>query len=51
MEEMWEEVEEGKMPLWFYLPTHPEARIKATDREILKKWLNVLKSEEDFHHE
>jgi hypothetical protein len=38
IEEAWEEVEEGEMPLWFYLPLHPEARLSATDREVLKRW-------------
>jgi len=38
MEEIWEEVEEGEMPLWFYLPVHPEARLSPGDREILRAW-------------
>lgn len=38
MEEIWEEVDEGEMPLWFYLPLHPEARISASDRAILARW-------------
>ena len=38
IEEVWEEVEEGEMPLWFYLPLHPEARLSATDLEVLKRW-------------
>ncbi len=38
MEEVWEEVEEGEMPLWFYLPLHPEARLSKEDREILMRW-------------
>jgi hypothetical protein len=38
MEEAWEEVEEGEMPLWFYLPMHPEARISAADRAVLRRW-------------
>lgn len=38
IEEIWEEVEGGEMPLWFYLPMHPEARIEDRDRQILKTW-------------
>jgi hypothetical protein len=38
MHESWEEVEEGKMPPWFYLPPHPEARLTAEDREVLRAW-------------
>lgn len=36
--EVWEEVEEGHMPPWFYLIVHAEARLSATDREILRSW-------------
>jgi len=38
MEEVWEEVEEGEMPLWFYLPMHPEARLSSEDRAALRNW-------------
>lgn len=33
-----EEVEEGEMPLWYYLPMHPEARLTDRDKAILKTW-------------
>jgi hypothetical protein len=36
---VWEEVESGEMPLWFYLPLHPEARLSAEDLERLKSWV------------
>ncbi len=38
LHESWETVEEGEMPLWFYLPTHPEARLSAQDRSVLRAW-------------
>jgi hypothetical protein len=38
MHESWEEVEEGEMPPWFYLPPHPEARLSAADLDILRRW-------------
>jgi hypothetical protein len=38
MQESWEEVEEGEMPPWFYLPPHPEARLSPEDREVLRAW-------------
>jgi hypothetical protein len=38
LEEIWEEVEEGEMPLWFYLPLHPEARLSPGDLERLRGW-------------
>lgn len=34
-----EELEKGKMPPWFYLPTHPEARLSPTERTALTKGL------------
>ena len=37
-EEIWEEVEEGEMPLWYYLPAHPEARLSDADRALLREW-------------
>jgi hypothetical protein len=36
--EAWEMVEEGEMPLWFYLPLHPGARLSAEDRSVLRAW-------------
>ena len=38
IEEIWEEVEEGEMPLPIYMPTHPEARLTEEDRKILSDW-------------
>ncbi len=29
------EVREGEMPLWFYLPTHPEARLSEAEKQAL----------------
>jgi hypothetical protein len=38
MREIWDEVSEGKMPLWFYLPIHPDARLSAGDLSVLQAW-------------
>jgi Haem-binding domain len=38
LHEAWEQVEEGEMPLWFYLPLHPGARLSDADRRILHEW-------------
>lgn len=38
IEEIWEEVEEGEMPLWIYPPLHPEARIGDAERTTLREW-------------
>lgn len=35
---VWHEVEEEEMPLWFYVPLHPEARLSAADKETLRAW-------------
>jgi hypothetical protein len=37
-EEAWEEVEDGEMPLWFYVPLHREAKLTAEDRALLRAW-------------
>lgn len=34
----WETVDDGEMPPWFYLPLHPEARLSADDRALLRAW-------------
>jgi heme-binding protein len=31
-------VEEGHMPLWYYVLLHPEAKLSVEDKEIIKKW-------------
>lgn len=36
--EIREEVEEGEMPPWFYLPLHPDARLSDSDRSVLRAW-------------
>lgn len=36
-----EVVEEGEMPLWYYLPAHPEARLTAGERAALAQGLRA----------
>lgn len=38
LKESWEEVEEGEMPLWFYLPVHRDAVLSDADRAALRNW-------------
>ena len=38
LHESWETVEEGEMPLWFYIPTHPQSRLSVQDRSVLRAW-------------
>ncbi len=34
-----EQLDQGKMPPWFYTAVHPEARLTAEDLEVLKQWV------------
>ncbi|MBM4384768.1 MAG: heme-binding domain-containing protein [Deltaproteobacteria bacterium] len=36
--EMWEEVEDGEMPLPPYLLLHPEAKLSDADKAVLRAW-------------
>ena len=38
LEEAWEEVDEGEMPYWLYLPLHPEAQLSDADKAVLREW-------------
>lgn len=38
MEEIWEEVERGSMPLSDYLSMHPEAVFTDRQREAIRRW-------------
>ena len=38
LEEIWEEVEKGAMPLSDYLRMHPEAQLTEPQREALRRW-------------
>ena len=38
IKEIGEEVQEGEMPPWFYLPLHPDARLSDSDRSVLRVW-------------
>ncbi|WP_258102744.1 heme-binding domain-containing protein [Marinoscillum sp. MHG1-6] len=43
LEEIAEEVEEGKMPLPIYVSIHPEADLTREERELLINWAKNLK--------
>lgn len=40
-DESWEKVAQGEMPLWFYLPLHPSAKLSPADRAILQSWAST----------
>lgn len=43
IEEIWEEVEDGEMPPWFYVIAHPEASLSVSDKETLRAWVKASK--------
>lgn len=42
-----EEYEEGEMPLWFYTPLHPQAKLSSEDRGVLLAGLRATFGEEE----
>lgn len=38
IEEIWEEIQEGEMPLWYYLILHSEADLSIENKETIKNW-------------
>lgn len=38
MVEIWDEVEGGEMPLSYYLPVHPQAKLSEADLAVLRTW-------------
>ena len=44
-ENIWEQVESGEMPKWFYLyPMHLSARLSDADKTVLKSWVEAEKA-------
>lgn len=39
LREIGEQVEQGKMPQWYYLLLHPDARLSTEDRQLLADWV------------
>ena len=40
----WDDVADGDMPPWIYLPAHPEARLSADDKAVLRAWSQSMES-------
>jgi hypothetical protein len=38
LKEIAKEVAKGDMPLFYYLPIHPDAKLSAAERELIVKW-------------
>lgn len=45
LKESWDEVAEGEMPPWMYLPPHPDARLSAEDQAALRAWSQSVGSQ------
>jgi Haem-binding domain len=45
LHEVWEEVEEGEMPLWYYLAIHRDAALSDADRALLRAWATATPPE------
>jgi hypothetical protein len=46
LKDSWDEVAEGEMPPWMYLPPHPDARLSADDRTALRAWSRSMGSQD-----
>jgi hypothetical protein len=44
LKEIVEQVEQSKMPQWYYVLVHPEAKLSASDREMILQWAKRLQS-------
>lgn len=38
LKECTEEINEGEMPMWFYVLLHPEARLSEADHQLIRQW-------------
>ncbi len=50
-ETMWDSIEDGSMPLWFYIPLHPSASLTDEEKAKLKAWLLAHQDDEDEEEE
>ncbi len=44
LEEIWEEIEENKMPLKIYTYLHPNSILTLNDKQIIKEWAKTVNS-------
>ena len=42
LKEIAEQVEKGKMPQWYYVALHPDAKLSPADRDLIIKWAKQL---------
>jgi len=41
LKEIRQQIEKGKMPQWYYVAVHSNARLSATDRELVLQWVGL----------
>ena len=51
LKEIAEEIDEGEMPPWFYLPLHPEARLSSQELQQLRRWALQGVQEQSFRND
>jgi hypothetical protein len=44
IDEILEAIEEKEMPLFYYLPLHPEAELSTEDRLAIEEWVSTVNS-------
>jgi len=47
LKEIVEQVEKNKMPQWYYVVMHPDAKLSASDKEMILKWAKQRESQLD----
>lgn len=51
IENCWKMVNKGDMPLWYYLPMHPDARLSDADKALIQDWAQVAGADGDDEHD
>jgi len=41
MDRILEQIDENRMPLWYYVPLHPEAELTRADLAVLRSWISA----------
>ena len=44
LQEAQEQIHEGEMPLWYYLPMHPKARLSKDEKAAFEAWVSGLQA-------
>jgi hypothetical protein len=42
----WDQVSHGDMPLWYYLPLHPQAKLSDDDKAAIHDWTQTMEAQE-----